>query len=329
MQNPAWPGFFMRKQADSISTRISLSYNSAITDQTGGTLPSSLADHTDDMSTSQTDGFFAPPDHPASPLNADNGTAMPIDEIWKALVNDQLVPYFQPIVDIQTRRVVGAEALARWRHPALGVLSPITFVPVMEERGMIRELTELILEKTLYACRDWLDQGYDLNVSINLSAQLLADPQLAGHLSQKTRLAGLKPANLALEFSENTLRQHWQVADGQLTTLRQAGFGVMVDEFGIGMGLTDKLRASHFSGLKIDRAFVHGAGDNQHLRAILDEALALGKAEGLQTIGMGVEDAADLSVLSELGCQSVQGYICSAPLPATGLIPWISSWEKR
>ncbi|WP_374556071.1 EAL domain-containing protein [Aquitalea pelogenes] len=281
------------------------------------------------MTSSQADGFYAAPDQSASPLTANGGTAMPIDEIWKALVNDQLVPYFQPIVNIQTRRVIGAEALARWRHPALGVLSPITFVPVMEERGMIRELTELILEKSLYACRDWLDQGFDLNVSINLSAQLLADPQLTAHLTQKTRLAGLTPANLTLEFSESTLRQHWTVADTQLATLRQAGFGVMVDEFGIGVGLTDKLKSSHFSGLKTDRAFVHGAGDNQHLRAILQEALELGQREGLQTIGMGVEDAGDLSVLTELGCTAVQGYICSAPLPASGLIPWISSWEKR
>ncbi|WP_199102861.1 EAL domain-containing protein [Aquitalea sp. ASV11] len=281
------------------------------------------------MTSSQADGFYAAPDQSASPLTANGGTAMPIDEIWKALVNDQLVPYFQPIVNIQTRRVIGAEALARWRHPALGVLSPITFVPVMEERGMIRELTELILEKSLYACRDWLDQGFDLNVSINLSAQLLADPQLTSHLTQKTRLAGLTPANLTLEFSESTLRQHWTVADTQLATLRQAGFGVMVDEFGIGVGLTDKLKSSHFSGLKTDRAFVHGAGDNQHLRAILQEALELGQREGLQTIGMGVEDAGDLSVLTELACTAVQGYICSAPLPASGLIPWISSWEKR
>ncbi|WP_082695977.1 EAL domain-containing protein [Aquitalea pelogenes] len=281
------------------------------------------------MTSSQADGFYAAPDQSASPLTANGGTAMPIDEIWKALVNDQLVPYFQPIVNIQTRRVIGAEALARWRHPALGVLSPITFVPVMEERGMIRELTELILEKSLYACRDWLDQGFDLNVSINLSAQLLADPQLTSHLTQKTRLAGLTPTNLTLEFSESTLRQHWTVADTQLATLRQAGFGVMVDEFGIGVGLTDKLKSSHFSGLKTDRAFVHGAGDNQHLRAILQEALELGQREGLQTIGMGVEDAGDLSVLTELGCTAVQGYICSAPLPASGLIPWISSWEKR
>lgn len=281
------------------------------------------------MTSSQADGFYAAPDQSASPLTANAGTAMPIDEIWKALVNDQLVPYFQPIVNIQTRRVIGAEALARWRHPALGVLSPITFVPVMEERGMIRELTELILEKSLYACRDWLDQGFDLNISINLSAQLLADPQLTSHLTQKTRLAGLTPANLTLEFSESTLRQHWTVADTQLVALRQAGFGVMVDEFGIGVGLTDKLKSSHFSGLKTDRAFVHGAGDNQHLRAILQEALELGQREGLQSIGMGVEDAGDLSVLTELGCTAVQGYICSAPLPASGLIPWISSWEKR
>ncbi|MBV8679527.1 MAG: EAL domain-containing protein [Aquitalea sp.] len=278
------------------------------------------------MTSSQADGVFTPPDH--AKIAADS-SAMPIDEIWKALVNDQLVPYFQPIVDIHSRRVLGVEALARWRHPALGVLSPITFVPVMEERGMIRELTELILEKSLYACHDWLDQGHELAVSINLSAQLLADPQLVNHLVQKVKLAGLTPAHLTLEFSENPLRQYWTLADTQLVALRAAGFGVMVDEFGIGVGLTDKLHASHFSGLKIDRAFVHGAGDNQHLRAILAEALELGHAEGLNTIGMGVEDATDLSVLSELGCQSVQGYICSAPLPASGLIPWISQWEKR
>jgi len=281
------------------------------------------------MTSSPLDGFFATREQAATDAAANKGNAMPVDEIWKALVNDQLLPYFQPIVDLHDRRVTGAEALARWRHPAMGVLSPLTFVPVMEERGMIRELTELILEKSLYACRDWLDQGLDLGVSINLSAQLLADPQLVSHLSQKTKLAGLNPAHLTLEFSESTLRQHWQLADTQLPALRKAGFGVMVDEFGIGAGLADKLHASHFSGLKIDRAFVHGAGGNQHLRAILAEALALAQSEGLNTIGMGVEDAGDLSVLNELGCQAVQGYICSAPLPSSGLIPWISQWEQR
>ncbi|MBI3145392.1 MAG: EAL domain-containing protein, partial [Pseudogulbenkiania sp.] len=115
--------------------------------------------------------------------------AMSIDEIWRALVNDQLVPYFQPVVALRSRKVIGVEALARWRHPALGVLSPVTFVPIMEERGMIRELTELILEKSLYACRDWLDHGHDLAVSINLSALSLTDRNLPDLLESKCRIA--------------------------------------------------------------------------------------------------------------------------------------------
>lgn len=266
---------------------------------------------------------------PESTLRArSGGGAMPIDEIWKALVNDQLVPYFQPIVDISSRKVIGAEALARWRHPALGVLSPIAFVPVMEERGMIRELTELILEKSLYACRDWLDHNHALNVSINLSAFLLADPQLTSYLEQKTRLAGLTPQDLTLEFSENALRPHWEAAIPQLAALRSKGFGVAVDEFGIGVYMLDKLDRQHFSAIKIDRAFVQGSARNSHLRAILQESLKHGQEQGLQTIAMGVEDAADLAVLSELGCQAVQGYICSPPLPGEGLMPWISDWEK-
>ena len=101
------------------------------------------------------------------------------------------------------------------------------------------------------------------------------------------------------------------------------------DEFGIGVGLTEHIRANRFSTLKIDRAFVQGASANDHLRAILAEALELGRREGLATIAMGVEDAADLTVLTELGCQAVQGYICAPPLPAEGLLPWISEWEKR
>lgn len=258
---------------------------------------------------------------------ASDGT-MPIDEIWQALVNDQLVPYFQPIVDIESRKVVGAEALARWRHPALGVLSPVTFVPVLEERGMIRELTELILEKSIYACRDWRDRGHDINVSINLSLQSFTDPELPNTLATRTRIAGLLPAQLTLEFAESTLRKHWEEAEPCLKTLRQMGFGVAIDEYGIGAGITRYLTPEFFSEIKIDRAFVHGAGGNQHLRAILEDNLGLGRKQGLHTVAIGVEDGIDLILLADLGCNAVQGYICSAPLPADGLLDWVEYWEE-
>lgn len=254
--------------------------------------------------------------------------AMPIDEIWQALVNDQLVPYFQPIVEISTRRVIGAEALARWRHPALGVLSPVTFVPVLEERGMIRELTELILEKSIYACRDWLDRGRDIRVSINLSLPSLLDDSLLSNLEQKIRIAGLQPSHIMLEFAESTLRKHWDEAEPRLVALREKGLGIAIDEFGIGAGITQHLTARHFSEIKIDRAFVHGAGSNQHLRAILEENLSLGRQQHLHTVAIGVEDATDLMLLAELGCGAVQGYICSAPLPADGLLNWVEQWEN-
>ena len=255
-------------------------------------------------------------------------SAMSIDEIWRALVNDQLVPYFQPVVELRSRKVIGVEALARWRHPALGVLSPVTFVPIMEERGMIRELTELILEKSLYACRDWLDHGHQLAVSINLSALSLTDRNLPGLLESKCRIAGLPPSSLILELSENTLRQHWELAEQQLGQLRQRGFGVAVDEYGIGTGLATRLNGEHFSAMKIDRAFVHGAGSNPHLRAILQDNLRLAQGHGLFTVAMGIEESSDLALLSELSCDAVQGYLCSAPLPAEGLLPWIYQWEK-
>lgn len=254
--------------------------------------------------------------------------AMPIDEIWQALVNDQLIPYFQPIVDIESRKVVGAEALARWRHPALGVLSPLTFVPVLEERGMIRELTELILEKSIYACRDWMDRGHDIRVSINLSLQSFTDSSLPNHLASKIRIAGLLPSHLVLEFAESSLRKHWEEAKPCLTALREMGFGVAIDEFGIGAGIIHHLTAEHFSEIKIDRAFVHGAGSNQHLRAILEDNLALAQKNGLRTVAIGVEDGVDLILLADLGCNAVQGYICSAPLPADGLLDWVERWEE-
>ncbi|KMN32316.1 MULTISPECIES: EAL domain-containing protein [unclassified Chromobacterium] len=254
--------------------------------------------------------------------------AMPIEEIWRALVNDQLIPWFQPIVDIASRKVIAAEALARWQHPALGVLSPVSFVPAMEERGMIRELTELILEKSLYACSDWQERGHDIPVSINLTSMSLEDDSLCDQLLQKVRILGLEPAKLTLEFSESTLRQHWLKADAKLAQLRAAGFGTGIDEFGIGVTLTDKLLSSHFSMLKVDRAFVQGVNTNQHLQAILREDFGLAKAAGLTTVAIGVEDSADLATLTELGCDAVQGYICSAPCAAAEFLQWISEWEK-
>lgn len=268
------------------------------------------------------------PTHQETKAALSPASAMPIEEIWRALVNDQLIPWFQPIVEISSRKVIAAEALARWQHPALGVLSPVSFVPAMEERGMIRELTELILEKSLYACSDWQERGHDIPVTINLTSMSLDDDSLCEQLLQKVRILGLEPAKLTLEFSESTLRQHWQKADAQLAQLRTAGFGIGIDEFGIGVTLTDKLLISHFSLLKVDRAFVQGVSSNQHLQAILREDIGLAKASGLTTVAIGVEDTADLATLAELGCDAVQGYICSPPRAAAEFLQWISEWEK-
>ncbi|GGY27233.1 EAL domain-containing protein [Paludibacterium paludis] len=255
-------------------------------------------------------------------------TAMSPEAILGALANDQLLPYFQPLILPADRRILGFEALARWKHPELGLLPPAAFVPVMAEKGMMKELTELMLEKSLYACSNWRDAGHDLKVGVNLSTEALNVPDLAQRMQQKARIAGVPPASMVIEFNTVGLESLLDSARPVLAALRRAGFGVAADDFYPGSVLERQLDHTILSSIKLSRKAVALVAKNEEAGQAVARTVACAANAGLMTIAMGVEERGQLDWLASVPCDAIQGYVFSRPLPENGLIPWISEWKS-
>ncbi|POA97828.1 EAL domain-containing protein [Chromobacterium sinusclupearum] len=244
-----------------------------------------------------------------------------LEDIWRALANDQLLPWFQAIVELPSRRVIAAEALARWRHPALGILPPASFVPALEARGMLRQLTELMLEKSLYSCLDWRRQGFDLPVSVNLGAESLLDPELPSRLLQQLRILNLPASCLILEFNSRMLRSHQAAAGFMLPALHAAGFGVAADDFSPDDGWLPPAA----SVLKLARGCAQNLASHHQPRAALSAILSQARRRNAAVVAIGVENESECAALAALGCNAAQGYLFAPPMSPSEFSEWISS----
>ncbi len=241
------------------------------------------------------------------------------------MAGGQFVAYFQPVIDLSNGRISSLEALARWRHPAHGLLPPASFLPAMREHGLLRPLSELMLAQALHACRHWRDGGLPVRVSVNMPLQSLTRPNLNAWIVAQLRQAGLENGQLILEFSEFMLSQDWDLADRQLVWLRRASIGVAIDEFGIGLGVVSPLNRQRFSMIKIDPSIVFHASLDPHRRRWLSAALMQGKRAGMETVAIGIEETADLELVRALGCQAAQGFLFAPPMAEAEVELWINS----
>ena len=236
---------------------------------------------------------------------------------------------YQPKVTTAGRQVVGVEALARWNHPTRGMLGPSAFVPLAEETGHMQRLTDEVLRRAIPQMVDWTESGLDLELAVNVSADILHRRSLAADLPRYSAQVGLDPARLTLEITETRLM-------GQLTEqlevaarLRLARVGLSIDDFGTGYSSLEQLKRVPFTELKIDRAFVHGAVDDARARTILRSSVDLGRALDMQICAEGVETQEDWDLISSLGCDKVQGYFVARPMHAREIPGWIKTWESR
>jgi EAL domain-containing protein (putative c-di-GMP-specific phosphodiesterase class I) len=251
---------------------------------------------------------------------------MSLDDIGQGIVLDQFVPYFQPKVAIATRQLVGTEALIRWRHPQRGVILPAAFIPVAESHPVMRDLTDTMLEKSLAQARIWLEQGWPLSVSINFSADVLADIGAADYIDARAIAHGVDAANVVVEIAESVIATHAEDIWETLMRLRAKGFELSIDDYGSGHATPQQLSGIPFTELKIDRSCVHGAHDNAHLRARLVEILELARKLELKSAAIGVETQEDWELLKDLGCDTAQGYLVAKPLPAAEIQNWYGEW---
>lgn len=246
-------------------------------------------------------------------------------ELRQALDNDHFVLHLQPQYDLRAARAVAAEALVRWQREDGKLLTPANFVPLAEESGLITELTELVLEKACRQIRAWLDRGLPVKLSVNLSGRDFATP---GHLVGRVRDLAAKyriPAELLeLEITESLLMADPERSREELQELKSAGFGLSIDDFGSGYSSLFYLKNLPVDVLKIDRAFIKDLDDASNRRDIpvITGIIALARSLGLRTVAEGVETESQKAVLESLGCDLIQGYLISEPLP-------IAEFERR
>jgi len=248
-------------------------------------------------------------------------------DLAEALRQGQLLNYYQPKVSIASGRVVGVEALVRWQHPRDGVVYPDSFIPLAEECGLIDELTRAVFRAAMAHASSWRDAGLDLSVSVNVSMDNLHTLGFVDFIVAEAAAAGIAPRKIILEVTESRLMQDLRTPLEVLARLRLRRFRLSVDDFGTGYSSLVQLREIPFDELKIDRGFVHGAGDDPIKRAICSASVGLARQMGLDAVAEGVEDGADWRFLKAIGCDLAQGYFIARPMPAEALPAWAAHWQ--
>ncbi|HEY8302070.1 MAG TPA: EAL domain-containing protein [Jatrophihabitans sp.] len=234
---------------------------------------------------------------------------------------EQFQLLFQPQVDLTTRQLVSAEALARWHHPTLGVVTPDRFIPLLETSGLIDELMPIVLDSALRECRRWHDRAVPISVSVNLSARNAANLDLPRQVGAALRRAGLPPSSLIIEITESSLVSEQQ--QKVLIDLAAHGVGISLDDFGTGYSSLSYLQRLAVQEVKIDRSFVFGLTTTPEAsRALIEGVASLCSALDLRVVAEGAETMEIVDTLAELGCDVVQGYAIARPMPALEFMDW-------
>ena len=241
----------------------------------------------------------------------------------RALEGGELVLHYQPKVALATGAVEGVEALVRWQHPTRGLLHPDAFIDLAESAGLMAPLTERVVDMALGQCRRWIDAGRSLTVAVNVSPSNLVDESFPDDVARLLAEHGLPARSLLLEVTESLLMANCDRAVQVLTRLRDAGVGVAIDDYGTGHSSLAYLAALPVTELKLDRTFIAAMTGSARAAAIVTSTLQLAHALGLVLVAEGAEDAGTVAALAELGCDVVQGYQLSRPLPPEQLWVWL------
>ncbi len=242
-------------------------------------------------------------------------------DLPQALENAQLLLHYQPVIDIHTRKIVGSEALVRWRHPELGNIPPMTFLPLAEEIGAMAELSRFVLETATRECRTW---PADMWVSVNLSATDFRSTEVERMVAQALTASGLEPSRLIVEITETALIDEPEKVSQAVIKIRELGVGVALDDFGTGYSSLSYLQSMSFTKLKIDRSFVQNVVDSERAQKLLKNIAHLSRDLNmtLTVEGIETEEQLGLIIASKLA-DDAQGYLFGAPMPARDFMEMI------
>ena len=238
----------------------------------------------------------------------------------RAVAAGDVAPHFQPIVDLNSRRTIGFEALARWTDRDLGFVSPAVFIPIAEERGIIGPLSQLVLRKAAEAARSWPKEMF---LSFNLSPSQLVDQNTGLHILSILERTGFDPRRLEIEITETGLMTDPASAKKIVEDLRRVGIRVSLDDFGTGQSSLGRLREFRFDKLKIDRAFVASILEDRPSEHIIRAILAMCEGLGMDVVAEGIEMEAQAERLTQFGCAGGQGYLFGRPADADATLGYL------
>lgn len=242
-----------------------------------------------------------------------------VDDLRAALRDNTLELHYQPQIDLESGAVVAAEALIRWRHPRLGFVPPLEFLPLAEEAGLMRPLTTFVLQEGLAQCARWRGEGHNITISINVSATNLLDVDFVGLVREQLHRTRVPAEALILEITETTLISDLDHCGTVIDQLRELGCTVSIDDFGAGFTSLASLGKLAVGEVKLDRSFLTTLGREPESRALVHATINLAHALGLHVVAEGVEEAETLATLTSLGCDLAQGYYIGRPAAASEL----------
>ncbi|MUZ60918.1 EAL domain-containing protein [Agrobacterium vitis] len=242
-----------------------------------------------------------------------------------ALVSaDQLSLVFQPRIDLRTGRCVAAEALLRWQHPELGAVPPGEFIPVVERSLHVRDLTIWVLNAALRQARSWLDTGFAMPLSVNVSAANLEDSVFAEQVVAALTHHSISPSFLELEVTESAIMKDAKKALQTLQALREAGIALSIDDFGTGYSSLSYLQKLPTKIVKIDQSFIRDLDGDERGQTLVQSMITLSHDLGYRVVAEGIETNSALAIVTRMECDEAQGYLFTRPIPASQFQTWVS-----
>lgn len=262
-------------------------------------------------------------------LNARNLERLQMElRLRHALEEGEFLLYFQPQIDARDGKIVGAEALIRWLEPELGLIPPGRFIPLAEETGQIQAIGEWVLQQSCRHLKKWQEMGLtNLPIAINISARQFKQSSFVDTIGQTMAEHELPAHLLELELTESMLMKDVPQTTAKLNQLKKMGFRISIDDFGTGFSSLNYLRHFPLDVLKIDQSFVRELFDEGAALAIIESIIALARSLGMRTVAEGVETAEQRAILESSGCDILQGYLISRPLPEAEFLEWVQHYN--
>jgi diguanylate cyclase (GGDEF)-like protein len=252
-----------------------------------------------------------------------------MSELQEAIASDQLMLFYQPKIDLHTNQVTGVEALVRWQHPKLGLITPDQFLPLAERTGLMAPLTNCVIREALIQCHIWAGYGIKIKTSVNLSTDLVQDSDFLAQIMPLLKTMGVPAETLMFEITESAIMADPERALQNLSHMRSLGLSFSIDDFGTGYSSLAYLKNLPVEELKIDKSFTQNMLSNDKDLAIVRSTIELSHNLGLKVVAEGVETRRILESLAALGCDGAQGYYICHPIPGVKIPDWLkgSSWS--